>query len=197
MSDKNHDDHDYASELAVIEERMTTLANPSQAVQAIWDELDRLYRDGADETPLRTIQSNAVDLMTTAQELDQAFRSAVELARTIQRQRDIINGQRSELKRAVEECDTDVPEIMELYESLEEDLMDNVFWEVFHEETITNIVDGTGFSWADAARLNDLLFFDLFLPAGHPIWDDLKAWMGRAEAASKAAREARQKKAIS
>ena len=63
MTTDTHTQTDLAGELALVEQQARALGNPLPAVDAIVDDLNRLYDRGADLPTLQAIQANAGALL--------------------------------------------------------------------------------------------------------------------------------------
>ncbi len=150
-----------------------------RAVEDITVQLDALYQQGASESSLVSIQDSAQQLMSAIAAQEQAFQAALEIARTIQVQRDQTRKALNELKNALSSCDMSVPEIQDLHEALLEEtemrVMDYM-WDTF----AWDITESTGLNYAEAQSLLGLLTdidYAGVLPKNHPVWDDLRKVM--------------------
>jgi hypothetical protein len=178
-----------AHELALVSDQVRALADPAGAVDTIVVALDRLYAQGADDQALADIQAGGERLLAITDASTQALRGAVELAQRLKQQRDQVEKTLSELKRAMENLDFGVPEIEQLFESVEEMMADEVWmyaidslWENIMDDIATN----TGLTYSEADDLIDLLRF-CSLNVDHPAWSELHAWMARTQRAQEQA----------
>jgi methyl-accepting chemotaxis protein len=176
-----NDTPDYSAQLATVERQVEALADTGQVVEQMAGALDYLYETGADATALQAVSDNASQLLETNQQLDQALKSVAEIARTIQQQRDATRQALSELKAAIEQADTGVPEISDLYESLSEMAQEDAetyLMEVLWEIVVDNITSTTSLSYSEAVELTDLLTGGL-IEEDHPVWQELREWISR------------------
>ena len=181
------DDLDHA--LALVTDQVRALADPIGAVDTIVDGLEKLYAQGADADALADIQAGGEQLLALTDASTQALRGAVDLAQRIKRQRDQVQQALSNLKRAIVDVDTDVPEVAYLSEAIEELVRDEA-WEymldTLWEDIVDDIVGNTGLNYSETWDLLDLLR-DSGLDDTHPAWSDLRTWMAQAHQAQEEA----------
>jgi len=177
MTTELHTPSDLAVELALVEQQARALGNPLPAVDAIVDDLNRLYDHGADLPTLQAIQANAGALLDAVQCSGQTLHAALDLAGRIKQQRDLTRQALDDLKRAVDTVDLDVPEIEALFETVEEMVTEQT-WEYIWEVQIDGVVSNTPLSWDEASRLVGILDGDHNLADGDPLWDALREWIG-------------------
>lgn len=176
-----NDTPDYSSQLATVEMQVGTLADTHQVVDQMAGALDYLYETGADSAAIQVLSENASQLIEANQQLDQAMKAVAEIARTIQQQRDVTRQALSTLKAAIEDADTGVPEIADLYDSLSEMAQEDaecyvldVMWEI----VVDNVTSNTSLTYSEAIELVDLLTGGL-IEENHPIWQELRSWISR------------------
>ena len=177
MTTDTHTQTDLAGELALVEQQARALGNPLPAVDAIVDDLNRLYDRGADLPTLQAIQANAGALLDAVQQSGQTLHAALDLAGRIKQQRDLTRQALDDLKRAIDTVDLDVPEIEALFETVEEMVTEQT-WEYIWEVQIDGVVSNTPLSWDEASRLVGILDGDHNLTDGDPLWDALREWIG-------------------
>jgi hypothetical protein len=172
-----------AHELALVSDQVRALADPAGAVDTIVVALDRLYAQGADDQALADIQAGGEQLLTITDASTQALRGAVELAQRIKQQRDQAEDALKRLRQAMDEIDTDMPEIQAMFESVEEMLMDETWAYIFdtlYEVVYDNVFSNTGLDYAEAVTLIELLT-DYSIREDHPLWDELRTWMAKVQ----------------
>ena len=170
---------DYSAQLATVEMQVGALADTTQVVEELAGALDYLYDTGADSSALQVVSDNASVLLETNQQLDQALKSLAEIARTVQQQRDATRQALSHLKAAIEDVNTNVPEIAELYDTVSETVQEDVesyMLDVMWEILVDHITTESPLSYSEAVELTDLLTGGLF-EQDHPIWQELRDWI--------------------
>ena len=170
---------DYSAQLATVEMQVGALADTTQVVEELAGALDYLYDTGADSSALQVVSDNASMLLETNQQLDQALKSLAEIARTVQQQRDATRQALSHLKAAIEDVNTNVPEIAELYDTVSETVQEDVesyMLDVMWEILVDHITTESPLSYSEAVELTDLLTGGLF-EQDHPIWQELRDWI--------------------
>ena len=170
---------DYSARLATVEMQVGALADTTQVVEELAGALDYLYDTGADSSALQVVSDNASMLLETNQQLDQALKSLAEIARTVQQQRDATRQALSHLKAAIEDVNTNVPEIAELYDTVSETVQEDVesyMLDVMWEILVDHITTESPLSYSEAVELTDLLTGGLF-EQDHPIWQELRDWI--------------------
>jgi predicted nuclease with TOPRIM domain len=176
-----------AHELALVADQVRALADPTGAVDTIVIGLDRLYSQGADTDALADIQTGGEALLAIIDASTQALRSAVELAQRIQQQRDQAEEALQRLRQAMDELNTDMPEIQAMFESVEEMLMDETWTYIFdtlYEVVYDNVFSNTGLDYNESVTLIELLT-DYTIREDHPLWDELRAWMAKVQHAAR------------
>lgn len=170
---------DYSARLATVEMQVGALADTTQVVEELAGALDYLYDTGADSSALQVVSDNASMLLETNQQLDQALKSLAEIARTVQQQRDATRQALTALKAAIEDVNTNVPEIAELYDTVSETVQEDVesyMLDVMWEILVDHITTESPLSYSEAVELTDLLTGGLF-EQDHPIWQELRDWI--------------------
>ncbi len=176
-----NDTPDYSAQLATVEMQVGALADTDQVVAELAGALDYLYETGADATALQVVSDDATRLLEANQQLDQALKTVAEVARTIQQQRDATRQALGHLKAAIEDVNTNVPEIAELYDAVSETVQDDVesyMLDVMWEILVDHITTESPLSYSEAVELTDLLTGGLIDPE-HPVWQDLRDWISR------------------
>ena len=172
---------DYSARLATVEMQVGALADTTQVVEELAGALDYLYDTGADSSALQVVSDNASMLLETNQQLDQALKSLAEIARTVQQQRDATRQALTALKAAIEDVNTNVPEIAELYDTVSETVQEDVesyMLDVMWEILVDHITTESPLTYSEALELTDLLTGGLIDPE-HPVWQDLRSWISR------------------
>ena len=175
-------DQEIDARLAVVQEAVSTLANPIPILEDIEAELDILNEEEADPEALNAIHTNAITLLDAQQRLATAFMTTLELAKALKDQREQARQGLAELKRAIEDADTDVPEIGSLWETVEEMVSEdsmNYFFDMAWEHVAESIADSSPLDWDESQRILALLC-DGGLEMDHYLWNDLRDWMRRA-----------------
>jgi hypothetical protein len=164
--------------LALLNGQLTDIVNPNNMLAEIEDILDDLDADQVDPHALDTIAENAVSLLDMASNLRRTAETAINTARSLKKSMD-------ELKRGLETCDTDIPEIAQLQELIESDLYDSAWWQdMGYEDAIENIAEGSGLEWGEAQQLWELLTGG-GINGDSSLWAELREWMDRAERAAR------------
>lgn len=169
---------DAGDDLLAIQQRVVALADPSALVDGVLADLDRLYQDGADPGVLNAIEDSTADLLAHARQLHDTVTATVELARTLRTQREEARQALDELRSAVRTVDTDVPEIEELYEAIEETTMEWL-WDTIYEQIYDQIVINSPLHWNEAVDLISLLT-EGELADDHPLWNEVREWLDAA-----------------
>lgn len=111
------------------------------------------------------------------------FAAAMKIAQLIRQQRDQTQQALGDLKKAMAVIDTDVPEVEELFESVEqitiEGVQDDVFvwmWDYIHDQ----IVAASPLNWFQVDSLTTALTSGL-IAQNDPLWAELLDWLERAE----------------
>jgi hypothetical protein len=187
VQDEQEQETDYTTELATLSQRIGDLVDPGQAAYDIGNVLETLYAKGTDAEALETIQAGAEKLLETSDQLLQAFKTTVEIARALQQQRNQASQKLAQLRQAIAEEDWNQPEIEQLIESIREQIEEcnqQYFYDVWFDMASDQIVSSTGLDWNDASRLLGLITGDTDLPIDHGLWIELREWLDRAEEAS-------------
>src|SRR5574342_429276 len=124
-------DQEIDARLTVVQEAVSTLANPIPILEDIEAELDVLNEEEADPEALNAIHTNAITLLDAQQRLAAAFMTTLELAKALKDQREQARQGLAELKQAIENADTDVPEIEQLWQMVEESNMEWLMYSLF------------------------------------------------------------------
>ena len=178
----NPNDTDYNAQLATVEMQVNALADTAPIVEQVAGALDYLYETGADATAIQAVSDGATQLLDANQQLSQAMHGVAEIARTIQQQRNATRQALSDLKTAVAQADTSVPEISDLYDALSEMAQEDAeayLYDWIYENLADGISCNTSLSYNEAIELVDVLTGDL-LAEDHPIWQELREWLARA-----------------
>ncbi|WP_119069168.1 hypothetical protein [Aggregatilinea lenta] len=176
-----NDTPDYSAQLATVELQVGALADTDQVVEELAGALDYLYETGADTAALQVVSDDATRLLEANQQLDQALKTVAEVARTIQQQRDATRRALTDLKAAIEDADTAVPEISDLYDALSEVAQEDAetyLMEILWDVVVDSITANTALTYSEAVELTDLLTGGLIDPE-HPAWQDLRDWISR------------------
>jgi hypothetical protein len=179
-------DQEIDARLAVVQEAVSTLANPIPILEDIEAELDILAGEEADPEALDAIHNNAITLLDSQQRLATAFMTTLELAKALKDQREQARQGLAELKQAIDDADRDVPEVESLWQTIEEIISEEnemYLWDMMYEVIDDQIAFGSGLSHTEAAALTNLLTGGCF-EDDHPLWDELRDWIRRAEKAS-------------
>lgn len=175
--------NDVSTELIALSEQVHALADTGPVVEALSDSLNYLYETGADARALETVHANASTLLDTTQQLNQAFGAAMKIAQLIRQQRDQTQQALVDLKKAMAVIDTDVPEVEELFESVEQITIEGVqddmwvwMWDFVHDQ----ITAATPLNWFQADILTTALTSGM-IPQNDPLWTELLDWLERAE----------------
>jgi sugar/nucleoside kinase (ribokinase family) len=174
---------DVERDLVAVEAQVNALLDPTAAVDAIIASLEDLHDDGATLDPLTTIQGATECLLEVAQEQNRAFRTTLGLARKLKEQRDQTHEALDELKYAVETADTLDPTVAQLWEAVEEMISEtneiwlfDMVWETIRDELACN----SPLTYREADRLVDI-FLGEVLPDDHPLWNEVREWLARAD----------------
>jgi hypothetical protein len=176
-------DEEIESRLITVERAVNDLVDTGFVVEDIENELDILTEDDADPEAVGAIHSHVITLLDAQERLNSAFKTAMELARALKDQREQARGALDELKEAVRNADQNVPEVEDLYTTIEEMIaeeqmyyFDDVSWEVVQE----SIADSSPLSHAEVSHLLALLNSG-DIEERHYLWDELRDWMRRAD----------------
>lgn len=146
--------------------------------------LDALFAAGAPGEVLDDIQARAVDLVAVAGEQRIATQASLELARKIQQQRDQTRQALDNLKAAIKHADVDVPEISELWATIEEYVVDEMDLDEIASDHIANQAwFCTPLEFDEALGLLNILLGLVDVPPSSPLWPELKSWIARADRA--------------
>jgi DNA repair exonuclease SbcCD ATPase subunit len=170
-------DQEIDARLAVVQEAVSTLANPIPILEDIEAELDILNEEAADPEALNAIHTNAITLLDAQQRLATAFMTTLELAKALKDQREQARQTLAELKRAIEECDIENPDVEALAESIREE-QDEMLWYTLDDMLADNIAQNSALTYVEANDLLCLLTGEI--DTDHYLWDELRDWMRRA-----------------
>lgn len=175
-------DREIDARLAVVQEAVSVLANPIPVLEDIEAELDILNDEAADPDALNAIHNNAVTLLDSQQRLATAFMTTLELAKALKDQREQARQRLADLKEAIDNADTSVPEIESLWEMVEES---NMEWLMYSfddewERPVEDLINTTPLDEDEAHSLINVLIGQ-DLPQDHYLWDELRDWIRRAE----------------
>lgn len=171
-------DQEIDARLAVVQEAVSTLANPIPILEDIEAELDILNEEEADPEALNAIHTNAITLLDAQQRLAAAFMTTLELAKTLKDQREATRRTLADLQRAVEECDVENPDIEALAESIREE-QDEMLWYTLDDMLVENFAESSPLTQDEAYRLVNLVIYNL--EHDHYLWDELRDWIRRAD----------------
>jgi hypothetical protein len=174
---------DLDSRLAVIQEAANNLINPALLVEDIENELDILAEEQADPEAINAIHTNAITLFDAQERLTTAFATTMEVAQTLKQQREDARTALADLKRSIAEANIDVPEIEDLWTTIEEMVSDDqmlYFDDMAREHIIERIWDASPLDYSESNRIVDLLTGNE-IETDHYLWDDLRDWMRRAD----------------
>jgi hypothetical protein len=172
-------DQDIESRLTVVQQAVNDLVDTEFIVEDIENELDILAEEDADPEALGAIHSHAVTLLDAQTRLNAAFQTALELAAALKSQRESARQSLVELKAAIANIDTDVPEINDLWLSAEESASEWLMYSLYDEwETVVEqLINTTPLEEDEASKLIGVLT-DEFDPE-HYLWDELRDWIRR------------------
>lgn len=169
---------DITTRLTLFEQRLTSMIRPDVAVDEINQSLADLYDDGADPEALTGVQDQVFNLLQQARVLLETASATHEIARTIKDQRDQMIEDLAEMKRAIRQVDTSVPEIDLMYQEIEEMSMEWAF-DVTMDNIEEEIAGNTPLSWEEAGTIVEA-FINGELDADSPLWPELRTWLASA-----------------
>ncbi len=172
-------DQEIDARLAVVQEAVSVLANPIPVLEDIEAELDMLNDEEADPEALNAIHENAITLLDSQQRLATAFMTTLELAKALKDQREQARQTLAELQRAIEECDTDNPDIDALVMSISEE-QEEWIWYTLDDMQAENIAEESGLDYSEAYQMMNILTGG-GLDTDHYLWGELRDWMRRAQ----------------
>jgi len=161
--------------LLVIQQRVSALVDPELIGDDISMRLDRLHADGADPGVLDALADNAADLIDQTNTLADHLRTAIHSARALREQRELARRALEDFKAAVRNVDTDVPEVEEMYEAIQE-LDMQWMWDATYEIIYDQITANTPLEWNEAVQLIDILTGDGPAP-DDILWNELREWL--------------------
>ena len=176
------------TELTTLEQQAAQAPNVQHAAEDISAELDYLQDVGADARALDVIHNSAADLFDASQQLGQAFGTAMSLAQRIKQQRDAASEALAELKRDLADADISVPEIALMFERIEEMVVETTqYWmaDMQWEMLVEDLINTTPLSEKEASALADILLNEGAVPEDHPLWDEMRSWIARAQEAGR------------
>ncbi len=172
-------DQEIDARLATVQEAVSVLANPIPVLEDIEAELDILNEEEADPEALNAIHENAITLLDSQQRLVTAFMTTMELAKALKDQREQTRQTLANLQRAVEECDTENPDIDALVMSIQEE-QDEFLWYTLDDMQAENIAEESGLDYPEAYQMMNILTGG-GLDTDHYLWDELRDWIRRAQ----------------
>lgn len=182
MTVQPHTDTDHTPEqtLLTVQQRLNALVDPAEIADDVEARLDRLFAEGADPGVIDAIADNTADLVDQAHVLQDNLRTTLETARALRDQREQARQALENLREAMRNVDTDVPEIEELYEAIEE-INVSYMWDYIYESVYDQITQNTPLNWDEAVDLVTLVT-EGGLGAGvleddHPLWRELREWL--------------------
>ena len=174
-------DQDIESRLTVVQQAVDDLVDTNFIVEDIENELDILADEEADPEALGAIHGHAITLLDAQARLNAAFQTALELAAALKGQRESARQSLVELKAAISNIDTDVPEINDLWQAAEESASEWLMYSLYDpwENVVEQLINTTPLEEEEASKLIGVLTEE-FDPE-HYLWDELRDWVRRAD----------------
>ena len=174
-------DQDIESRLTVVQQAVDDLVDTNFIVEDIENELDILADEEDDPEALGAIHGHAITLLDAQARLNAAFQTALELAAALKGQRESARQSLVELKAAIANIDTDVPEINDLWQAAEESASEWLMYSLYDpwENVVEQLINTTPLEEEEASKLIGVLTEE-FDPE-HYLWDELRDWVRRAD----------------
>jgi hypothetical protein len=177
-------DEQIIQSLSLVDQRVSGVVSAAgEDYEAICDLMDDLYEQGVNPASLSEIQDRTNALANTNQILVAAYESAVEAARVMRLHADQLADALERYKQAVLDLDPNLPETRAIYQRAWDEASITMY-EAAYQTLPGEIYMSTGLTVSQAKILLDLITGDGgFIDESDPIWDDLAAWIERAESA--------------
>jgi prophage DNA circulation protein len=165
-----------ADSLTLVEQRIGALMTDVDVDhRALSDLLEELYAAGADVSMLSDVQDLANNLAKSASVANATASAAFEAARLMREQSRLLQQAMEQYRAAVARCDTDFPEIRQLYDEAYTDA-ESAMLDSEQERMIDFIGDNTMLSYSQASSLTNILRGNI-LDNDDALWHDLIDWI--------------------